>query len=243
MSTSHSPLPALSIFSSALPQFSPIYKATLTMLKPTILRLTGLGSLFLGKKEREVMLWDTPISPTAASVSRPSSSRPPADNLRLADQMLRLALVGKPRRYSYWYLQYFTTTDVGKLLGRWHGDYREESMEGRRQGESVENNVILAKIEEMTGTRILVAPHDGMGVRRCFLLMGEEELVTRALTLLQGAVAQKICPSRKEGAEILAKMGGREGGLGRDERLEEIRLELRDKHKLRMMEVQVSGWE
>lgn len=214
------------------------------MLKPTILRLTGLGSLFLGKKEREVMLWDTPISPTAASISRPSSSsRPPADNLRLADQMLRLALVGKPRRYSYWYLQYFTTTDVGKLLGRWHGDYREESMEGRRQGESVENNVILAKIEEMTGTRILVAPHDGMGVRRCFLLMGEEELVTRALTLLQGAVAQKICPSRKEGAEKLAKMGGREGGQGRDERLEEIRLELRDKHKLRMMEVQVSGWE
>ena len=177
--------------------------------------------------------------------------------------MLRLALVGKPQSYSYWYFQYFNSKDVDKLLGRKEegrirggegvvkmevdgeapeAEGEEEVSSSSSSSSRVENDIIISKIESMTGTRILVAPYEGgKGLKRCFLLMGEEELVAKARNHLQGAIAQQISPTGREVAALLAgEEGGREGGREADERLEEIRKELRDKHRLRMMEVQVS---
>ncbi|GAB5035774.1 otu-like cysteine protease domain-containing [Nannochloropsis oceanica] len=275
-------------------EFSTIYISTLTMVKPTIQRVTGLGSIFLGTKKKEVMLWGQPLKPftsssiSSSSSSSSSSSEPPADDLRLADQMLRLALVGNPQCYSFWYLQYFNSKDVSQLLGR-KEEGREGAMagtggedncrqspakreegpvvdsspageegkikmevdvqntegkeeEGMEEESVIENDIIISKIESMTGTRILVAPYEGgKGLRRCFLLMGEEELVAKARNHLQGAITQKISPTGREVAALLAGQEGGNGGGEIDERLEEIRKELRDKHRLRMMEVQRDG--
>ena len=263
-------------------------------MKPTIQRVTGLGSIFLGTKKKEVMLWGPPLKPftsssissSSVSSSSSSSSDPPADDLRLADQMLRLALVGDPQCYSFWYLQYFNSKDVGQLLGRREGgreggkagkyggqtcgqsparreggtvdsspageeekikmevdseNAEGEEEEGMEEESEIENDIIISKIESMTGTRILVAPYEGgKGLRRCFLLMGEEELVAKARNHLQGAITQKISPTGREVMAMLAGQEGENGGWEVDERLEEIRKELRDKHRLRMMEVQVS---
>jgi pyruvate dehydrogenase E1 component beta subunit len=48
--------------------------------------------------------------------------------------------------------------------------------EGEDEGErAIENDIIISKIESMTGTRILIAPYEGgKGLKRCFFLMGEE---------------------------------------------------------------------
>lgn len=107
------------------------------------------------------------------------------------------------------------------------------------QEASCENDVILTKIEALTGTRILVAPFDPLNSRRCFLLMGEEEWIARAKQLLTGAIQQKVSPSREAVAHMLAVHGGE--GPDADGRLEEIRQELRDKYKLRMIEMKRDG--
>lgn len=110
----------------------------------------------------------------------------------------------------------------------------------------VENDMILHKIENMTGTRVLVAPYDPSSWRRCFLLLGEEELITRAVTLLSGAIAQGMAPTRDNVRQMLALQHDPDDPLlEQDARLEEIRQELKDVYKLRMVEVQVSargGW-
>jgi hypothetical protein len=130
-------------------------------------------------------------------------------------------------------------SDVSRLLGR--TDLGDGGAGGAGNG-AVETDMILHKIENMTGTRILVAPHDSSSWRRCFILLGEEELITRALTLLSGAVAQGMAPTRENVRHMMALSHDPDDPLlERDARLEEIREEMRDTYKLRMVEVQRDG--
>lgn len=139
----------------------------------------------------------------------------------------------QPRSYSYWFFQFYVGADVCRLLGR----SEEEAAAGAG---AVENGVILNKIETMTGTRVLVAPHDPASWRRCFVLLGEEELITRALTLLSGAITQGAAPTREGVRQVMAlHHDPNDPLLERDARLEEIRKELKEVHKLRMVEMQV----
>jgi len=227
-----------------LAQFYEIAQPTLEMVLPVIERVTKVRRVVLGQSKRkpEVLFVDRPLAEKPTALQAASS---PVDDLRLADQMVRLALVGKPRSYSYWFFQFFVASDVNRVLGR-GGDSRAE--DGERAGAVVENDMILHKIENMTGTRILVAPYDSASWRRCFMLLGEEELITRALTLLSGAIAQGMAPTRENVRQMMATL--RHGDddvhgvyddplLERDARLEEIREELLETYKLRMVEMLV----
>ncbi len=227
-----------------LAKFYEIAQPTLEMVLPVIERVTKVRRVVLGQSKRkpEVLFVDRPLAEKPAALQATSS---PVDDLRLADQMVRLALVGKPRSYSYWFFQFFVASDVNRVLGR-GGDSGAE--DGERAGAVVENDMILHKIENMTGTRILVAPYDSASWRRCFMLLGEEELITRALTLLSGAIAQGMAPTRENVRQMMATLRHGDDNvhgvyddplLERDARLEEIREELLETYKLRMVEMLV----
>lgn len=220
LTTPHNPLPP------SPAQFKPIAHATLTMVVPVIQNVTRIRRIVVGeKKPGEAFLVDTPL---ATKSTQPAAS--PVDDLRLADQMLRLALVGKPHGYSYWHFQFFVAADVNRILGR--GAY----------GGEMESDLILHKIEGLTGTRVLVAPHDPASWRRCFMLLGEQELIDRAVQLLSGAITQGMAPTREGVRQVLALHQDPNAPLLEDDpRLEEIRKELKGVHGLRMVEVQVRG--
>lgn len=202
-------------------QYQAIAQSTLTMVVPVIQSITRIRRV-LGDKKAEAFLVDQPL----ASKSTQAAAGP-VDDLRLADQMLRLALVGKPQQFSYWFFQFFVAQDVNRVLGR--GVY----------GGETESDLILHKIEGLTGTRILVAPHDPASWRRCFILLGEQELIDRALTLLSGAIAQGMAPTRDGVQQMMALHDPNDLLLEDEPRLEEIRRELKEVYKLKMVEVQV----
>jgi hypothetical protein len=236
------------------------------MVIPVIQHTTKIKKIFLGEKKPEVFIVDRPLKQREATAKEHHNYGQyacPIEDLRLADQMVRIALVGRPRNYSYWHLQYYLREAVSKILGR-KGDKgvivkQEEDAAGKQGGgththththtppqtytydatDEVENDAIVAKIEAMTGTRILVAPFDPSGYRRCFLLMGEEELITRALNLLSGAITQRVEPSRQNIHNMLAMHGGEPPE--KDTRLEQIREELKTKHSLKMIEMRRDG--
>lgn len=197
-------------------------QSTLTMVVPVIQSVTHIRRIVVGDENPEAFLVDQPL----ASKSTQAAAGP-VDDLRLADQMLRLALVGKPRDFSYWHYHFFVASDVARLLGR--GVY----------GGETESDLILHKIEGLTGTRIMVAPHDPASWRRCFILLGEQELINRALTLLTGAMAQGMAPTRDGVQQMMMALHGQDDLLEDDPRLEEIRRELKEVYKLKMVEVQV----
>lgn len=191
------------------------------MVLPVIQRITKVRRLVLAQGKAEVFLVDRPLA--EKTEQEPSS---PVDDLRLADQMLRLAIVSRPRDYSYWHLQFYRAADVNRILGAVGG--------GEEEGT---NGVVLHKIQSMTGTRIVLAPYDPASWRRCFLLLGEEELITRAVTLLSGAVTQGMAPTRDNVRQMLAL--DHDPQMEEDARLEAIRQELLETYNLRMVEVEV----
>ena len=232
------------------------------MVIPVIQHTTKIKKIFLGEKKLEVFIVDRPLKQREATAKEHHNYGQyacPIEDLRLADQMVRIALVGRPRNYSYWHLQYYLREAVSKILGRKDDKgviVKQEEEAGKQargtggththtptqtydERDEVENDAIVAKIEAMTGTRILVAPFDPSGYRRCFLLMGEEELITRALNLLSGAITQRVEPSRQNIHNMLALHGGEPPE--KDTRLDQIREELKVKHSLKMIEMRRDG--
>lgn len=202
---------------------------TLEMVLPVIQKITDIRKLVLARGA--VFLVDRPLA------EKTEQHASPVDDLRLADVMLRLALVGKPLSYSFWFFQFYQTADVNRILSR------VDSGGGRAEGGGnkflEENAVVLLKIESMTGTRIFAAPYDPASWRRCFLLLGEEELIARAVTLLSGAITQGMAPTSRENLRQMLAAQPDDLLIAGDARLEEIRQELAQAYHLRMVEVEV----
>lgn len=196
------------------------FRQNVKMVRDVVRRIVRIRDIRIGAREAELLLVDRPLGSKVLS-----EERSPLEDLRLADQMLRLVMAGSPREYSYWHLQFYLASDVGKLLGRDADGWGEENM------------VIIRKVEAMTCTRITVAPYDPLAWRRAFLLTGEQELVERAVGLLSGAIQQKLAPTGEDVASVSAW-----GGVEEDDgRLEEIQRSLKSQHGLSMHEVERDG--
>lgn len=72
-------------------QLAEVARPTLEMVLPVIQRITKVRRIVLSQGKSEVFLVDRPL----AEKTEASQAASPVDDLRLADQMIRLALVGK----------------------------------------------------------------------------------------------------------------------------------------------------
>jgi hypothetical protein len=95
------------------------YRSILEMVIPVIQHTTKIKKIFLGEKKPEVFIVDRPLKQREATAKEQHNYGQyacPIEDLRLADQMVRIALVGRPRNYSYWHLQYYLREAVSKIL-------------------------------------------------------------------------------------------------------------------------------
>jgi hypothetical protein len=86
-----SPLPPPPTRQNTAIQFAEIARPTLEMVLPVIQRVTKVRRIVLGHGKAEVFFVDRPLGEKTEQQQAAS----PVDDLRLADQMVRLALVGK----------------------------------------------------------------------------------------------------------------------------------------------------